>query len=171
MSAAIENPSTLEPNTSKAVDRIVAEAIKKYEVVEDDELVVEQARNKFRILFEEGSSQYEEAEYRLLAAIDPYRFAQLERDMNEISGMVDGIVGELLGGDLREAIPVLINKSKTQDQLDSTYEDLKRLTRSKAILNQATICPSIRRMFRKILLERELRRLYRQRKRELETEE
>lgn len=160
----MENRTSFSQCTAEAINRIVAEAVRNLETTEDDELIIERARRKFLILFEEESEQYKEAYVRLLRATDPQRMAQLESDMKELSVAVDNIAGKILGGDLNEVIPDFIEKSDTTESLNKTLSDLDYLIDAEVALGKGRF-PFVR----KLLLKRKLKKIYRQKKQELET--
>jgi hypothetical protein len=176
MSNNTENASCIPSATLSAVNRIVAEAVKNMENPEDEAPIIERARNKFLILFREDSEQYEEAYARLIIATDPQRYARLEQDMEELPQIVDDICAKLLGGKVSEIMPASISKCVTLEELDARFRDFSGLIDRESPPPYKPTFPFFNDFQRnracrkhKDLLKEELKRLYEERKRELES--
>lgn len=125
MRSHLDKISTLDPNTSEAVDNIIARAIRSIETSEDKPGVVEVARRKFLILFKDGSDRYNEAHARLLHVAEPHLLAQTMQEADELGGAVDEDVASSLGPDLLAKMSgvfsVLLGKAKTRKELELAF--------------------------------------------------
>lgn len=132
MSNSAPTKSGLDRNKFEAVKRIANKAahdIENVETSEDKEEVIEMARRKFLILFDEDSDEYEEAILILRHTIDPQL---LDREIEGIGQDIDQLpevvkplfspeVWSAVANEVEQGFPVLINKAATLEELEEAF--------------------------------------------------